>query len=276
MKLIKFFFSKAFWINVLIAIVVTVAGIYTAVKWLDSYTLHGETISVPDLKGFHYTEVQPFLDDKMLKAIIIDSINDPEEPRGVVLDQTPSADAMVKEGRKVYLTINSLEAPKVSFPLLNDLTLRQAKARLVTYGLDVDSLVYKPSECSRCIIGVMYRGKKLEQGTQIAKGEKVVLIVGAGMSDVQIPLPALYGKTYSEVEEHLFNVGLTIGVVSYDETVYTAEDSATAKVFKQYPAYDIEAEQMINMGKSVDVFLTSDSTKIPDLELLSGDSTVTE
>tara|TARA_B100000780_G_C21087719_1_gene438266 strand:- start:352 stop:1134 length:783 start_codon:yes stop_codon:yes gene_type:complete len=259
-----------------IAIVITVAGVYLAVKWLDSYTLHGETITVPDLKGFHYTEVEPFLDDKKLQAIIIDSINNPEEPRGVVLDQTPKADALVKEGRKVYLTINSLEPPKVVFPTLNDLTLRQAKARLVTYGLDIDSLMFKPSECSRCVIGVMYKGQKLLPGTEIAKGEKVTLIVGSGTSTEQIPLPMLYGKTVDEVESHLFNVGLTMGVISFDETVFTAEDSATAKVFKMYPAFDLEEDQMIFMGKSIDIFLTSDSTKIPDLELIEQDSTLTE
>lgn len=253
-----------------IAIVITVGGVFAAVKWLDSYTLHDVAISVPDLSGYHYTEVDAFLNDKELIAVIADSINDFEKPRGVVVDQHPLPEDLVKPGRKVYVTINALVPPDVSMPELTDLTLRQAKARLQSYGLGVDSLIYKPSECSRCIIAVLYKKDRIKAGTTIRKGDKVTLVVGAGPGDVLIPIPVLWGKPLEDVDNDLFAMGLTMGVVRYDSTVATAADSAKARVFKQLPEPGLDMQ--INLGSAIDVFLTADSTKIPDPELLQGDT----
>jgi len=253
-----------------IAVVVAIAGIYGAVYWLGSYTLHGVAKSVPDLSGYHYTEVTDFVADKELVAIIADSVNDFNEPRGVVVDQHPRPNDLVKPGRKIYLTINATTIPKVALPELIDLTLRQARARLQSYGLKVDSLVYKPSECSRCVIGVMFNGERIQPGEEIEKGEGLTLVVGAGMSDETIPTPILIGMSKEEVELKLFDVGLTMGVVRYDETVTNSADSTSAKVFKQFPA--AEEVQEINLGKSIDVILTTDSTKLTQPELTMQDT----
>ncbi len=270
MNFIRFLFSKTLLVNLTIAFAITVGGVFAAIKWLDSYTLHDVGISVPDLSGFHYTEVNAFLNDKELIAVIADSINDFEKPRGVVVDQHPLPEDLVKPGRKVYVTINALVPPEVSMPELTDLTLRQAKARLQSYGLGVDSLIYKPSECSRCIIAVLYGNERIKAGTTIRKGDKVRLIVGAGPGDVLIPIPVLWGKELEEVDNDLFAMGLTVGVVRYDSTVTNAVDSAQAKVFMQLPEPGADAQ--INLGSDIDVFLTADSTKIPDPELLESDS----
>jgi len=270
MQLIRFLFSRVFWINVLAAIVLSVLLIYGAILYLDKYTLHGESIAVPDFTGFHLTELDDFMGDKELSYVIMDSVYDVKKPRGVVIDQTPLPDSRVKPNRKIYLTVNSILPPMVKFPLLNDLTLRQAKARLETYGLLIDSLIYKPSECTQCIIGALYEGEPIEQGASIPKGKEVSLIVGGGESDESISVPHLYGRTQIEVEEWLIEKGLNLGLARFDETVETTEDSVNARVYQQIPAYGPNA--FINLGRSIDVFLTADSTKVPMIELWEGDT----
>lgn len=265
MNFLRFLISKSFFLSIVVAVVLIVGGIYAAALWLNSYTLHGVAKSVPDLSGFHYTEVEDFVADKELIAIISDSVNDFDKPRGVVVDQHPMPNDLVKPGRKIYLTINAVRVPEISMPELMDLTLRQAKARLQSYGLGIDSLIYKPSECSRCVIGVLFDGERINAGDKIEKGEGITLVVGAGMSDELIGTPYLFKLTKTEVEDKLFNVGLTMGFVRYDETVINAEDSAAAFTVGQFPSPD-ELPQ-INLGRAIDVILSIDSTKLDSLEL---------
>jgi beta-lactam-binding protein with PASTA domain len=253
-----------------IAFVVTVVGIYFAIRWTNSYTLHGITVEVPDLDGFHYTEVSSFLKGNQLESIIIDSVYDSQKQPGVVLDQDPKAFSKVKPGRKVYLTINSIVPPKVILPILNDLTLRQARSRVKMYGLDVDSLIYRPSECTNCIIGVLYNGKKAKPGLAIQKGHKITLIVGSGLGEEKVSIPYLYGKTLEEVEAYLVERGFNLGLIRNDETIVNKADSAKAIVYKQIPEFNEDSK--IPLGKSIDVFLTTDNTKFREIELIESDT----
>lgn len=274
MNFLKFLISKSLLINSVLAVFFIVGGIYGATLWLDSYTLHGVAKTVPDLSGFHYTEVEDFVADKELVAIISDSVNDFNKPRGVVVDQHPLPNDLVKPGRKIYLTINATKVPEISMPELLDLTLRQAKARLQSYGLEIDSLIYKPSECSRCITGVFFDGDRMQAGDKIEKGEGVTLVVGAGMSDELIATPFLLKMNKAEIEDKLFNVGLTMGVVKYDESVTNADDSAAAFAFEQFP--NPKDLPQINLGRSIDVILSMDSTKLDSLELPIQDTSLVD
>ena len=48
---LKFLFSKVFIINLLVAIVLLGGGLYLTLDYLDDYTLHGQTLEVPNLEG---------------------------------------------------------------------------------------------------------------------------------------------------------------------------------------------------------------------------------
>jgi eukaryotic-like serine/threonine-protein kinase len=65
LKLLNFFKSKIFWINTAIAVAVFFIAITITMNWLDSYTQHGETITVPDLKGMSMEQVERQLKRKI-------------------------------------------------------------------------------------------------------------------------------------------------------------------------------------------------------------------
>ncbi|MDR9399400.1 PASTA domain-containing protein [Salibacter sp.] len=276
MSLIKFLVSKVFWLQVLIAILFTIGIIYGTMIYLESYTRHGVTVEVPDLSGYHHTEATPLLEKQDLHSIISDSIYVAEEPPGTIVDQNPNALTEVKPGRKIYLTINTQNPPQVVLPALNDLTLRQAQSRIITYGLKIDTLIYRPSECTNCIVGAQLRDRELKPGDKVDKGTAISLIVGSGESDEVIPIPALYGQSLEQAKKFLNSKGLNIGIVQYDEKVDSEEDTMSAVIYNQFPAYDTNRQEMINLGRSMDVFLTTDSTKIPEFELIEQDSITTQ
>lgn len=267
---IRFLFSRTFVIQIVIALVLSAGIIYAAVKYLDTYTMHGVRTTVPDLSGYHYTEIDGIMREVELNPIISDSVFTPEEKPGMIINQNPVAHSEVKPGRKVYITVNTTVPPKVVMPELKDLTFRQARARVSTYGLKVDSVQYRAAECSGCVVDVLKDNKRLKQGVEIERGEGVVLVVGSGESHIKMNIPAMYKMKYDEVDEFLLGNGLNPGLKRFDETVKTAEDSGNAFVFKQIPEYDSAAT--INLGRSIDVYLTVDSTKLPQIELMPYDS----
>ena len=52
----RFLVSKVFLINLLIALLLISGGLFATLSYLDSYTLHGQEIEVPELVGIHVTE----------------------------------------------------------------------------------------------------------------------------------------------------------------------------------------------------------------------------
>ncbi len=257
--------SKSFWINLAIALVILLAGVLFLKWYIDRYTNHDELIEVPDLEGFHFSEIDEYLSGMDLRHVIIDSIYDPAIPGGVVIDQDPPAGSKVKPKRKIYLTINAVEPPKVQLPELRGYTLRQAMIKINSYGLEVDTVIFKPAECSNCIIDVLYAGQEVRSGLLVKKGEKISLVVGAGEGTEEVPLPLFTGKTMEKVKRELNTLGLLQGYVEYDETVVSSEDSANAFVYRQVPAF--RKDRTVKMGRSVDLFFTLDSNKIDEMEL---------
>jgi beta-lactam-binding protein with PASTA domain len=181
---------------------------------------------------------------------------------------------LVKPGRKIYLTINSVEEPSIVLPPLKDYTVRQVMMKAKTYGLKIDSLIYTPAECDECVIGVMYNGVDVEAGARIPKGSEIWLVVGEGFGTEKVAVPSLMAQPAVNVKSTLNALGLNIGFVRYDSTVVTAEDSQSAFVYQQNPVYD--SVTMVRLGTAFDVYLTVDSNKIDTLQLLPIDTNKTQ
>lgn len=227
--------------------------------YLDRYTLHGETITVPDFTGKKIEQLDEFISGSKMQYIIIDSVYKTDKPRGTVVDQDPSAESPVKEGRKIYLTVNAKLPMRVALPDLTDVTLRQATAILEYYGLKVGNKKYIPDQCFNCVLRMEIKGNKAEAGTTVEKNTTVDLILGQGQSAELVQIPALYGKTSSEVEQLLTSIALNFLAVNYEDCT-TKDDSSSARVLKQSPEY--EKDVSINLGSTINVWFTCDKDKV--------------
>lgn len=256
----KFFYSKKFLINFAIAIVLIVLFIWGIFKFINSYTNHGQTISVPSLEGLKIEEVKSVLEEKKLRYSILDSIYIEKSEKGVVLEQNPLTDELVKENRTIYVTISKVIPPKIKMPNITDASLRLAVAKLESYGLKVKTK-YIPSNCVNCVVMQELKGKEVKPNDLIDIGSTITLSIGSGTSNTPVLVPYLINLTKEEATSKLMESSLNIGFSDYtDCKCTTPEDTLKAKVYRQTP---IRSKSVpVNMGSSVDLYFTCDTAVI--------------
>lgn len=181
---IKEFFSFRrngyFWGNLLLMIVVVVGGVFGVLKGLDMYTRHGEAVVVPDVKGMNVVQAQKTFSDRGLQAVVSDSTYRKELPAGCILEYNPAAGQKVKEGRIIYLTINTLNVPLQVVPdVADNSSQRQAEARLLASGFKLAEFDTVPGERD-WVYGVRYQDRLLEIGAKVPMGAVLTLMVGDG------------------------------------------------------------------------------------------------
>ena len=155
-----------------------IAVIFGVLHWLDIYTLHGESIIVPNVNGLPLKQAEVEFKKKELKFVVVDSNYVKGMIAGAILDQKPIGGAKVKKGRTVYLTINTDEVPKVAIPdIIDNSSYRQAEARLRALGFKLTEPEYIEGE-KDWIYGIKYNGKELTSGEKIPREAVLTLCVG--------------------------------------------------------------------------------------------------
>lgn len=266
MNFLKFLLSKEFLKNLLIAAIIGIVLLAGTFIWLKLYTRHGKTITVPDLSGLTQEEVGIITESKSLRYEIVDSIFDKDLPRGTVAKQNPIPGSKVKENRRLYLTMNAVNLEKVTMPAVTGVSLRQARAILETYGLNLGKISYKPDIAVNVVLEQNYQDTVAEPGMIIVKGAEIDLVLGKGLSNETTAVPNLTGFDLVLAKEFLADRYLNIGAVIYDNTIEDEEDSTTVFVWKQRPEF--EDENRLQLGDKVDVWVTVDSTKLPQPDSL--------
>jgi eukaryotic-like serine/threonine-protein kinase len=247
-----FITSKIFLFNFLGAFVFLFLLFGFTYKWLDSYTHHGSTITVPDLRGLKVSTLDNFLKNKALRIKIADSsVFDLEKPPGTVIEQDPAPAEKVKENRTIYLSITKTSPPKIKMPNLTDVSYRQAEAILISYGLKPGQITYKPDLCKNCVLDFEMNGKHLKPGEELTKGNVIDLTLGDGFGNTKVTVPQLYGLSLDEALFVLKGSSLNTGSIIFDGSV---RDSSKAVVYKQHPAYGSSAP--ISEGEGIDIYLT--------------------
>jgi beta-lactam-binding protein with PASTA domain len=261
MKFIQFVFSKRFLLHVGLSVVLAFALIYGVLRFLDHYTLHGQTITVPDLSGLRIAEVEEVLTQKGLKFAVVDSLYEPTQPKGAVMGQDPKPEYQVKQNRTIYLTINSYHPPRVAMPRLIDHSIRSATIILENLGLRKGNIIYQPDQCKDCVLKQQIDNKDIKAGELVVKGAAIDLVLGMGLSDEVARVPLLINLTKDSALKVLQDHYLNLGAEIYDTAwVLTAEDSMKARVYEQSPMHDVNS--ILPLGSSVNIWLTTDSSKI--------------
>lgn len=260
MKFVKFLFSRVFFINLIIAAVLSVAIIWGTLLVIDNYTNHGEEISVPDFSGLNLDEIQAFADSNDLKFAIIDSVYSDDKEKGSVIKQNPLPGFNVKKQRTIYLTTVAVLPEQKQMPDVKTLSKRQAMAVLESYGFKVGIINYVPSIFENAVQNQKINGQEILPGTLVNKGSVIDLDIGQGESNEKVRVPELSGMKKDSAKMTLNKFSLNLGFVSYDLSVLTEEDTLNARVYDQYPKPT--KDKIFRKGEIVDIFLTMDSTKI--------------
>lgn len=185
---IREFFSfktnKFFWLNIIAMIVVVIVMVFGVLKWLDIHTHHGETVMVPDVKGMMVEEATKMLRNHGLVCVISDTKYVKDKAAGIILDLKPGVGEKVKEGRTVYLTVNTLDIPLRVIPdVADNSSLRQAEAKLQSAGFKLAEIQLIQGERD-WVYGVKYQGRQLTTGEKVPVGASLTLMVGNGAGDM--------------------------------------------------------------------------------------------
>ncbi len=181
MSLRKFVTSKVFFKQVALAIIVIVVLCFFALRFLKFTTNHGDFVEVPELKGKNLELVQIELTDRQLNMVVQDSANyNPDYPKYSVIEQQPEAGSLVKEDRKIYLTLNPSGYRKVGLPSIISSTLRQARPTLEALGFEVGTITYIDDIAKDEVISMSYKGIPIEAGVLLEKTSKIDLVLGNG------------------------------------------------------------------------------------------------
>ena len=115
-----------------------------------------------------------------LVCVVSDSSYVKNKPAGSILDVTPSVGQKVKEGRIIYLTINTLNIPLRPVPdVADNSSMRQAQAKILAAGFKLSENEMIPGE-KDWVYGVKYMGRQLEMGDKVPVGATLTLLVGDG------------------------------------------------------------------------------------------------
>ena len=181
MSLVKFLTSKVFLKQIGLAILALIVLTFIILKWLDIRTNHGEFIEVPQLQGKALDVVEIELNDADLHMVVQDSANyNPKYPKYSVIEQQPEAGSLVKENRKIYLTINPSGYRKIAVPDLKERTIRQAKPTLEALGFEIGTITYVDYIAKDVVRAIKYEGTTIIPGTLLPKTSKIDIVLGNG------------------------------------------------------------------------------------------------
>lgn len=173
-----------------------------AFVWMDSWTLHGDTRTVPDVKGQSFNQASDGLLADGLTVELSDSVYDTHSRPGTVLEQNPKPGTKVKPGRVVYLTINAFSPRTVTVPQLTDISVRKAEAILKSLGITNVTVRKVMSEYADLVLAARCNGIQIQPGARLAVTSQIVLEVGDGMPEFRdsIMIDSMNTGTASDVE----------------------------------------------------------------------------
>ena len=242
------------WNLVLIAVVLVLLLVLSYIA-LAVGTRHGMRRTVPDFTGLGLKDAQYYAEQRGLKLIINDSLYVPAYPGGMVLEQLPKGGVDVKEGRKIYITINSFAQKKLPMPYVAGRSLRQAKNMLEGAGFGIEKLEYVEDIATNYVLAQYLGGVEItaESNIKIEKGTGVVLKVGVSPDQNMTTVPRLIGRKLFDAKGKLWEQGLNVGNVTYDEGI-TLLNEDDARVCRQ----SIMQSSQMPLGSAVSIHLTLD------------------
>jgi len=251
-------------INLVAFVVITFFLIYALMWFLGYYTLHGESIEVPDLVNMKIEEAEKLLKTRQLDFIVTDSICKGAGLGGLIKEQTPKAKARVKESRKIYLTItrNSECTVNLYYKQVIGRPRDYVVKQLERSNLKVGKLEYRPGgKAENTVIEAHINGAPLfieadpnagerppTEPKKIPQNAVVDLVLLEGVDALPQFTPELICGSYDEAEFTVKGSQFNMGTIF---TKGTISDTLSAWVYRQSPSPGVVA----TMGAGIDLWL---------------------
>ncbi len=212
--------SAVFWVLSLIAITAAIIGAVVIGRFLigsDS----GNVVTVPSLDGLTIEQAAETLAQYELR-IGAQTPEISERPAGTVIAQQPAAGEAIEQGQAVNVTISTGREQSTVPQLVGLTSLDDVRIALSDFGLVLGAITETDSN--------QPGGYVLEQnpgeGTQVAAGSAVDIVVSSGLVEV----PDVTGATEAQARSDLAQAGFEVQVVEQESS-----GSAPGTVLAQSP-----------------------------------------
>ena len=260
--------------NIVYIGIVGIALILAVYIGLKAGTRHDRVIEVPNFMGMAIEDAEGVARKSDLNLIVRDSIFDVDLPGGTIVDQLPKTstvrDVTVKPGRKIYVTVNAYTRRMVEVPYVAKQTLRQALNQIERSGLTISKLVYEADMTSTdYVIKQKIGNKEIHPTTQqrVAVGTGVTLHVSYQQQEQYTHTPRLVGLSLQQAKNTLWDNGLNLKNVVYDDSVEDLIARRKARVYKQ--SSKIGSSQ--RRGSEVTLYLTCDEALADSMSVIAAE-----
>ncbi len=253
----SYLISKVFLKQLLFIVGAFVLLLLLTQLWLRYYTNHGQKLELPKFIGMNLDDANELAGDRDFEIVVNDSVFVVGKPGGLITDQNPKPLSLVKENRKIYVTVTKYgtETIKVAdLPTLYGNAFDQKKTELKYREIEcvIKDYAYDPGEPNH-ILEVWYKddmiiSKDVRKGeVEIPKGGTLQFIVSRrDGGDVTIPdLRCLNGE---EARFLLESSKLKMGDISKKGVI---EPDVEFFIISQSPPYD--GISNIKMGEKINV-----------------------
>ena len=247
--------------HIVAASVIVVVLIVGAMIFLNIVTKHNEELVVPDFSNMSLEEAENVAAINDVVVDVTDSVFVKRMRRGAVYRQNPAPGSKVKSGRRIALTINAVNAKKMTMPNLVGFSMRQAKAELLSRGLTLGKLIYVQDMATNNVLKQIHDNMEIEPGTMIESESVIDLVVGLNGYDFVTYVPDVSGLKYMSAVDAVHDNSLNVKGLRFDKSVKDYDDSLNAKVYRQVPQPSDSIH--VKMGSDVTLYLTLDEHKIP-------------
>mgnify|MGYP003302014004 FL=1 len=193
---------------------------------MPSYVRHGQGGYMVNVKGKQLEYAIDILSSEGHRGIVSDTLFSSTFKSGMVIDQYPSTNMKVKEGRTVRLTIVTPEK-SVMVPDLIGRSERSAELDIRQVGLEIDT-VYKEYNSDVPAGNVTWQYPK--GGDMLSRGMGVHLTISLGVPPNFFQAPNVFGLSKKKAIVEIEKAGFSLGKVYYrqneDLIPYTVLDQS--------------------------------------------------
>lgn len=261
-EIYSFLTSKVFLKHLLLIAAFVITVLLLTLLWLRIYTNHGQKLELPDYIGENIELAKEDAVSKSFEIIVNDSVHIVGKKGGEIIEQNPKPLSMVKENRKIYVSITKFDADQFdseSLPPLYGHEFDRKKRDLAFQDINCKVIDFKfdPGEPNH-ILEVYYDGETIEDakgrrsGISIERGGTLEFILSK-RSGQQLEVPDLTCKPYNEAVVFLEVINLKIGDVV---TTSKIDEESTAWVYDQEPKAG--EGSFINSGESITLYVAKD------------------
>ncbi len=239
----SFLSSRQFQLSVL----ATVLGLVLLAVLFDKVVMplvvnSARTEQVPNVVGMPKQQAIDMLESKGLKVEKVVETYNSSAQHGVVLTQLPYPNSLVKEGRRVYLSV-SKGYEVITMPDLSMMSQREAQLSLLSMGMQVGTVSYDFRDS-------IPEGRVIRQsylpGMSVGSGTIVNLVLSKD-SNATVITPSCIRLSESEAMQSINDAQLVLGQVNID----ASETYSPGTVTNQQPS----AGTKVHRGSKVDIWV---------------------